>query len=197
MSEPHEERSSPDLGELLCFSGEGENSDGTEPFSITTLEQASWAARKVVAARKRTADREALASQYIETIKSWLERANREDTESISFLTIHLKSYAEAEVAKQRRSKTVFLPGARLSLRKKPDRIEVVDENAVIAYCEGRFPEAIVVKRSVPKAALKLIITRTGELPPSVDYIPGEEELYIESEELLQVAAPSNTHIAA
>lgn len=197
MTDLLDEGSSPDLGELLCNSGTMDDSTSPEQFRISSLEQASWAARKVVSARRRIVDREALASRYIETIKAWLERANREDSESISFLTIHLKSFAEQEIATQRRSKTVFLPGARLSLRKKPDRIEIVDESRVITFCEERYPEAIVIKRSVPKAALKLIIARTGEIPPAVDYVPGSEELYIESDDAIPVNALPSGHAAA
>jgi hypothetical protein len=175
------QESSPDLGELLFNEGESGIDTKAEDFRITSIDMAAWAARKVVAARERMAARTALSSQYKARIDRWLERANAEDRESAEFLTGHLRPFAESEIAKQRRSRTLQLPGATVSLRKKPDRVEILDESVLIAYCEENYPEALVVSKSVSKAAITARV-RSGELPPAVDFIPGEDELYIKSD---------------
>jgi len=185
--------SSPSLGELL-FSPESQDVTGSsENFAISSIDKAIWAARKVVEARTRISSRKALADSYKARIDMWLEKSNTEDNDSLRFFMNHLKPYAEREIAKQRKSKTLILPGVSLSLRKKPDRLEILNEDEVIAYCETFMPKAIVVKKSISKTVLKASIL-TGTLPPSVEFIPGEDELYV-SEDSEEIVA-KNQHVA-
>jgi hypothetical protein len=176
-----ESESSPDLGELLFCPEDYGIDTKDEGFRITSIDMASWAARKVVAARKRMATRRALADEYKARIERWVEKANAEDQNSSEFLTSTLRPFAEAEIATQRRSRTLQLPGAMVSLRKKPDRVEILNEVELMAYCEKYYPEAIVVTRSISKAAIMAKV-KSGELPPAVSFIPGTDELYIKSD---------------
>ena len=163
--------SSPDLGELLVYPDESTTLD--EGFRITSIELAAWAARKILAARKRMEKRAALAATYTRRIATWLDKANAEDAGSIEFLLSHLRPFAQSEIASQRRSKTLHLPGADVSIRKKPDRVDVFDEDALLTYCEASFPEALVVTKSASQVKL-LERIRGGELrPPGVD-CPGK-----------------------
>ena len=172
-----ESESSPDLGELLVcpdeLPAEGED------FRITSVELAAWAARKVLAARTRMERRATLAAQYTQRIAAWLGKANADDRGSVEFLTSHLKPFAQSEIAKQRRLRTLHLPGAAVSLRKKPDRVDVFDPEALLAYCEASYPEALVVTTSVSTAKVLARIKKEGELPPGVDFSRGEDELYV------------------
>jgi hypothetical protein len=176
-----ESESSPDLGELLFCPEDYGIDTNAEGFRITGIDMAAWAARKVVAARERMATRKALADEYKARIELWLTKANAEDLDSSEFLTSHLRPFAETEIAKQRRSRTVQLPGASLSLRKKPDRVEILNEEELMGYCEAYYPEAIVIAKSISKAAISAKV-HSGELPPAVSFIPGEDELYIKAD---------------
>jgi len=172
-----ESDSSPDLGELLVCPDELPAE--SEDFRITNIELAAWAARKILAARKRMEKREALAAQYTQRIASWLGKANAEDQRSVEFLTAQLKPFAQSEIASQHRLRTLHLPGAEVSLRKRPDKVDVFDADALLGYCEASYPEALVVTKSVSKAKVLARIKKNGELPPGVDFCVGEDELHI------------------
>ena len=172
-----ESECSPDLGELLVCPDEMPTE--SEDFRITSIELASWASQKVLAARKRIAGRAALAAQYTNRIAAWLEKANAEDKGSVEFLLSHLKPFAQSEIAKQHRLRTLHLIGADISIRKKPDRVSVFDTDALLSYCEASYPEAVVVTKSVSKAKVLARIKKDGELPPGVDFCSGEDELYV------------------
>ncbi|PKL23542.1 MAG: hypothetical protein CVU43_16420 [Chloroflexi bacterium HGW-Chloroflexi-5] len=173
---------SPDLGEILFSEGQPMVSSDPATFTIQTIDVATWAARKVLSAQARILDRKVLATEYKKRIDAWLERASKEDEDSVGFLSGHLRVFTEQQVSVQRKSRSVALPGATLSLRKKPDRIEVLDEAELLAYCEASYPEAIVLTKSLSKTALKAMI-KTGELPSSIELVPGEDEFYIRSDD--------------
>lgn len=172
--------SSPSLGELLFSPENMDVTSDDEDFGIHSIEMAAWAARKVLDARARISSRTELADQYKSRIEEWLKKASTEDSDSISFFMSHLKAYAEREIGRQRRSRTFHLPGASLSLRKKPDRFEILDELEAIAYCESSLPEALIIKKQISKAALKQCFHKG--LPPSITFVPGEDELYINAD---------------
>lgn len=187
-------RSSPDLGELL-FSEEDRYAivPQDDSFCINTLELANWAARRIVEHRQNMKERKELAELYVARIQSWLDKANKEDVASTEFLTSHLRPFVERELAKQRHSKTIHLPSATLSMRKKPDRIEITDEIAALEYCEVYMPEAVVIRKSLSKTVLKAAV-KQGELPTAVEFVPGENELYIDAD---TIAIAKETHHAA
>jgi hypothetical protein len=185
-------RSSPDLGELLAFSESTKVENNPERFSINSVELAAWAIRKIADSRARIQSRNELASLYKQKIETWLEKANAEDSESIDLLMGHLKPFAEVEIGNQRRSKTLVLPGGSISLRKKPDRLEILDEAETIEFCEKHLPEAIIIKKSVSKTAIKASLATTGCLPPSVKLILGESELSIAVDETPIIGAKQN-----
>ncbi len=174
-------QSSPDLGELLFSPESIDVTTNAEDFSITSIEMATWAARKVIQARTRVAERKTLAERYKARIDQWVNDANKEDDDSTEFFMNHLKPFAEREIGKQRRSRTLHLPGAELCMRKKPDRIEILDEQEAIIYCEEYLPSALIIKKSLSKTVLKASM-HSGELPPSVSFIPGEDELYVNAD---------------
>jgi len=175
-----ESESSPDLGELLFYPEVA--TIEKEEFRITSIELAAWAARKVLAARKRIEQRAELAAKYTERISAWLCKANAEDQGSIEFLISELRPFAEAEISKQHRSRTLHLPGVDVSIRKKPDRVDIIDERALLAYCEAAFPEAVVVVKSISKAKVLAHIKKEGELLPGIDFHLGDDQLYIKSD---------------
>lgn len=172
--------SSPSLGELLFSPENMDVTSEAEDFAVRSIEMAAWAARKVVDARARISARTELADRYKNRIDEWLKKSCSEDSESIEFFMSHLKPFAEREIGCQRRSRTVHLPGASLSLRKKPDRFEILDEAEAIAYCEESLPEVIVIKKQISKTALKQCLHKG--LPPSIAFVPGEDELHISAD---------------
>lgn len=71
--------------------------------------------------------------------------------------------------------KTLVLPnGYRLSLREKADRMEITDEEAVVAWARASHPEMVREKYSVGTKALMEYFKSTGEVPDGTEFKAGE-----------------------
>jgi phage host-nuclease inhibitor protein Gam len=152
-----------------------------ESFQVDTEEKAAWAASKFLAAANRIEERFRLADHYKAKIDDWLARANKEDEDSVDFMRMVLRPWVTAAVAAKSRSKTLKVLGARLSLRKNPDKVEITDQELALSFCEANLPEAVVVKRDVSKATLRQAIDG-GLVVPGVELLPGAEELVIKED---------------
>lgn len=167
----------PALEDLLVS---GQNIEATH-FTVDTPEKAAWAARKIKAAQDRIEERKDLARSYKAQIDTWFKKSIEEDEDSIVHMKQLLQPYVEKEISVQRKSKTLRLPGISVQLRKKPDRIEVVEKETAISFCEANHPDAVIIKKEVSKSYLKQLLSK-GEIIPGCDLMFGEEELYIKEE---------------
>jgi hypothetical protein len=147
-------------------------------FSVDSEDKASWAAAKILAAERRIQLRLDLAERYKERIDQWLHDANRPDTESIDFLKMLLRPWAESSIRTQSRSRSIKLLGATIGLRKRPDRVELIDPDSVLEYCEAHLPDAVIIKREVSKTSLKQALIQGQDIPGAILAI-GEDELTI------------------
>lgn len=152
-----------------------------EPFTVDSLSKASWCASRILEAQVRVDQRVELARSYKARIDAWLSDANSSDLDSIDYLSGLLKPWVESEVSKQRRSRSVLLPTATAQLRKLPDRIDIVDRDAALAYCKANHPEAVVVREDISKTAVRSLIFTEGEAIPGVEAELGRDELYIKA----------------
>jgi len=152
-----------------------------EPFTVDSLSKASWCASRILEAQARVDQRAELARSYKACIDAWLSDANSSDNDSIDYLSMLLKPWVEIEVSKQRRSRSVLLPTATAQLRKLPDRIDIVDRDAALAYCKANHPEAVVVREDISKTAVRSLIFTEGEAIPGVEAELGRDELYIKA----------------
>lgn len=148
-----------------------------EGFKIDDERKAAWAASKVLAARRRIAHRVHLADAYQDRILDWLTRANHADQASVAFLEASLKPWVESAVA-QGRSRTILLPGARVGLRKKPDKVEVLDPDAALTFCLEHLEEVVVTKRDLSKTELKKHLDQGARIP-GTQLVPGTDELTV------------------
>ncbi len=165
----------PDITEVLV---DDIPQEGEEGFVIDSLEKAAWAARKYIQAKERMTERWDQAKGFKEKIDLWYERANVEDENTMSYMMGLLKPYISREVLKLRKGKTVKAPGVNITLRKKPNRVEVVDEELAIKFCEANQPQIVQVKKSLSKSEINKLLSQ-GELIPGVNVTIGEEELQI------------------
>ena len=78
----------------------------------------------------------------------------------------------------QRRSRSLVLPSGVAQLRKLPDRLDIVDKDAALSYCESSHPEAVIVRKDLSKAELKRLVFN-GEAIPGVSAELGSDELYV------------------
>jgi len=176
-----QERHDLDELEAILFRIEGSIMPATTGFRIDTADKASWAGRKIVEAEERIACQKATADEYKRRIDEWFERTIREDIASIDYLREMVKPFAISEIRSLKKGKTLKYFGVSISMRKLPDKAEIDDEEAVIAYCERHLPQAIETKKAIVRTYLKKALSEGYEIP-GAELIPGTEELYISGE---------------
>lgn len=166
---------------LFDFTIPSAEAPAAEPFTVDSLSKASWCASRILEAQARTAQRADLARSYKTRIDTWLSDANSADIDSIEYLSSLLKPWVEAEVAKQRRSRSVLLPTATAQLRKLPDRVDIVDAPSALSYLKANHPEAVIVREDISKSAVRSLIFTEGEAIPGIEAELGHDELYIKA----------------
>ena len=152
-----------------------------QQFQVDTEEKAAWAASKFLQAANRIEERFRLAQHYKDKIDDWLSRANKEDVDTADFMRMVLRPWVMASIAGKARSKTIKVLGARLSLRKNPDRIEITDQELALSFCEANLAAAVVIKKDVSKTTLRQAMGE-GLIVPGVEIAPGTEELVIKDD---------------
>ena len=148
-------------------------------FIIDDSSKASWAIARILEAEASITQRSSLAADYKARIDQWLALANKQDTDSITYLSFLLEPYAKDEIAKLYKSRTLSLQTGTVSLRKLPDRLDITDSSAALAYCETEHPEAIIIKKELDKFILKDLILKQSEPIPGVEAEIGPDKLYI------------------
>jgi hypothetical protein len=148
-------------------------------FVVDSIAKADWAVRRILDAQARIDSRADLASELHARVDAWLTKANAPDNDSIVYISSLLRPFAEAEIAKQHRSRSLFLPSGTAQLRKLPDRLSIDDAEAAISFCETQHPSVVIVKKDISRAELKRIIFSDGDAIPGVTAELGSTELYI------------------
>ena len=165
----------------ISYEGEAQAASSTPAtsFIIDDPSKASWAIARILEAETSIAQRSSLAATYKARIDQWLASANKQDTDSITYLSFLLEPYVKDEVAKLYKSRTLSLPTGTASLRKLPDRLEITDSSAALAFCEAEHPQAVIIKKELDKSILKDLILKQSEPIPGVEAELGPDKLYI------------------
>jgi hypothetical protein len=142
-----------------------------ERFSIRDQATASWLVRKVNEAR-----------QYRDRVKIWaaaeIRRAEREEQFFISRWGAELEGWARQQIAGQHRSKSLRLPAGTVGFRSEPPKVTLLDEPAVIAWCEKHLRVALRVQTTVLKSEILSHLKQTGEQPPGAEVDPGGQQRF-------------------
>jgi uncharacterized protein YqcC (DUF446 family) len=146
-----------------------------EPFMVDTLSKASWCASRILEAQTRIDQRSELAQSYIERIRSWADSASASDRDTVDYLGSLLKPYVETAVAQQHRSRSLILVSATASLRKLPDRLEITDTTAALAYCKQNHPEAVIIREDLSKTELKRLVFNGNAIPGIIAELGGDK----------------------
>ena len=156
-----------------------DSSSSAPAFVIDSLAKADWAVAKILDAEARNACRAELAADLHARVDAWLTKSSASDNDSITYLSSLVRPYAESEIAKQRRSRTLLLPSGSVSLRKLPDRLDIVDRDVALAYCEASHPDAVIVKKDLSRSVLKSLIVSAGEAIPGCEFELGSNSLSV------------------
>jgi phage host-nuclease inhibitor protein Gam len=154
-----------------------------EIFVVDTPEKADWAIAKISQAANRKEQRAALVAQYKEKLDIWLRKENEDDESSILYLTEKVRPYVEQAI-KGGKKKSMSFPGGTAGFRKGSERVEIIDENAAVSFCDREHPE--VVKKSVGKTELKKLISN-GVKVPGVTIEQAPDNFYVKPSEVLRL----------
>jgi hypothetical protein len=155
------------------------NTPAAPAFVVDSIAKADWAVGHILDAQVRIDRRSALASELHARVDAWLTKANAPDNDSIVYISSLLRPFAESEVSTQRRSRSLILPSGTAQLRKLPDRLEITNPEAAMAWASENAPNAIIIKKDLSRSALKTLIVSQGEAVPGCEFSLGSDELYV------------------
>jgi hypothetical protein len=149
-----------------------------ETFSIDTQEKATWAARRILQAQTRIAEREHLAKTYQARIDAWLQEASKPDTDTIDTLCTFLDPYLRQELDGTKRRKNIKLLGATIGFRTLPKKVDIINPEQAINFCETHYPDVVIIKKDLSRSELRKL-AESGTLIPGVVLDGGTERLYV------------------
>jgi hypothetical protein len=150
-----------------------------QTFIVDSMMKMDWCVSKIIDAEARNARRAELAATLHERVDAWLTKASTADNDTIAYLTSLLRPFAISEIAKQRRSRTLLLPSGSVSLKKLPDKLDITDTEAAMAWASENAPSAIIIKKELSRSVLKSLIVSQGEAVPGCEFSLGPDELYV------------------
>lgn len=148
-------------------------------FVVDSMARADFCVAKILAAQARLDVRSALATELHSRVTAWVDKASSADLETIAFLTSSLRQFAETEIAKQHRSRSLLLPSGTVSLRKLPDQLVINNHDQALSYCETTYPNAVIVKKELSRSVLKGLIVSQGEAIPGCSFELGTDSMIV------------------
>jgi phage host-nuclease inhibitor protein Gam len=149
-----------------------------EPFAVTNYTEGNWAVTKAIEATAMIAAKEAQAAEWKKKIDDWLTKEKQEYIYTVQKMEELLRPFAEKEV-EGKKTRTVSFPNGKAGFRKSPDKLEIEDEKATLAWAKEHKPEAVKVTESVLKTPLMEGFKATGELPDGVKFVEGVDTFYL------------------
>ena len=142
-------------------------------FEVNDDPSANWVVKRIVAARA-----------YGKRIKHWAEteqrRARREEAFFLNRFGLELDRWLRRKLAERGgKAKSFNLPAGRVGVRHIGPKIEVINEDAVLAWAREHCPEAIKQTESLLKTPLTEHVEATGELPAGTILKQERDEIYV------------------
>lgn len=159
---------------------------GTEPaqyeggFLVDTEDKAVWCAGKVAKAENHLAALKAAKAEYIRRIEEWYEQRKKEHEDTANRMIELLRPYATQQVARSNKKSVVLPDGTKVGFKSLPGKVEIGSMDQVVQWAESQAPGIVRVKKDVTKTDLKALIKERGEIPPSVEMLPGETRFYVD-----------------
>ena len=116
---------------------------------------AEWAMRHLAAAEDALAAVDQQRDEWVERIARWYDEATRPHLRTAEFMRGRLADYGDRARAEGRN--TVALPSGKVATRKAPAAVEVVDEDAVLAWLDTVPEDADVAEAR--KVKVSVVVT--------------------------------------
>lgn len=138
-----------------------------DTWSIETMDQAAWASRKLRDAHAEIDEIDAWQTREIDRIKNAATAERNRIQQSAGFFENALAVYLNGLIKDGRKTKSLDLPGGKISIRARADKLEIDDEKAAVAWlkanCTVEDVERFVrVKEEIAKSALRDFLKRDG-----------------------------------
>ncbi|MBN8570397.1 MAG: host-nuclease inhibitor Gam family protein [Ignavibacteria bacterium] len=150
-----------------------------EPLNAEGLDEASpeikfdtylWIIRQK---EKELAKYKSISEESINRTQLWLERKEKNFNSTISFLSNQIRYYLKSNGIK-----SLSLPNGTIGLRKKPDTLEIVDEELFYENAKVEFLRHTPESYEPDLKAIKDYIKQTSELPKGVILKSQEPKFY-------------------
>lgn len=154
-----------------------------ERWRIVDDDGAEWAMRHIAEATAELAELRARAARWQERIDAWFAQAAEQVARRADFFTAHLEWYGRRERIEHERA-TISLPSGKVSARQVGAAVEIVDEEALLAWAKDNAPAIVRVREDVLVSELRkvcvsgddgfttTVYAETGELIPGAGVRP-------------------------
>ena len=132
--------------------------DRSEPWSITGLKEAAWAARKAKAAHDSIATITAWEEEEIARVRAAADVERAREQSTLDFFTGALAQYLAKEIEAGRSTKTLNLPSGRVSIRARQPSL-AIDDAPALEWARSHAPQVVKVRESLDRAAFKKAVT--------------------------------------
>lgn len=122
------------------------------------------------------------ARKEVQIINDWALRRNHKNSERIELLKSKLETWFRTL-----NQKTIDLPHGILKLRKKPDKVEVVDLDKFLASATHDMVTFIPEQIKPNLTLIKSFISKSGRIPSGVNLIEGEDEFTLKLKQINEV----------
>ena len=167
----------PFIPQVIRRDGNGNEIPEQKVFEVTDLGVADWTVHRILRLQSQANEIRELAKRRKAELDARVEAITNALENEIEFFTGPLRAWAE-ESLKNEKKRSIKLLSGTVGLRKTPERTEIEDEDALIAWLkQTNHTEAIKTKETILKTELKKI---EGKIPfvqtyPSVDRLEIKE----------------------
>jgi len=135
----------------------------TKTWRIVDDDGAAWASRKLQAAHREVAKVDSWAEREKARIDRVAEEERRSHERDIDFFQTHLALWLRDLIANGRTKKSLSLPGGKIQLRARQPKLNIENEEHLLDYLRGHYPDLVKVKESVNLSALKKAVALDGQ----------------------------------
>ena len=134
-----------------------------DTWTIETMDQATWASRKLRNAYAEIDEINAWEARETARIRAAADTERNRIQQSAGFFESTLAVYLNRLINEGRKTKSLDLPGGRISISARADKLEIDNEAAALRWLKEReLTSAIRTKESIDKRGLLELIQRDG-----------------------------------
>lgn len=138
-------------------------------WQITDTESAEWAITKLADAKHAIAEAAAQANVWVNRIREWEREVTARDVATARFFEALLQEYAlRVREESGGKTKTVKLASGSIATRVTNEKVELVDRDGALRWCEANRPDllkvsvdasAVVAAATLEEAPLSVVLT--------------------------------------